>query len=151
MPQALSVKAIRVFNRDDIPSPPVAGALYWVAKDRSILVGLANGLLEEYSSSVGVPDYNALANKPSINGVTLEGDLNAEDLDLLSDATYEHAQTTLAATWNIQHNLGKKYVDSLILDESDQEVVGLEDWAASTVNLLVIHFSEALAGKAIIK
>ena len=152
MPGPIEYKAVRVLTRADIPNPPEPGTEYRIADEGVIALGLPNGFLEEYGNqSPGTMDYDALSNKPTLNGVELSGDMTAAQLGLTSAAVYEHAQTTPAATWNIQHNLGKKYVDVLILDGSDEEIVGEEDWAASSANLLVIHFSEALSGKAIIK
>jgi hypothetical protein len=65
--------------------------------------------------------------------------------------TYTHTQSTAAATWNIQHTLGKKEVSALPLDEQEIEIIGAIDWSTSTVNLLVIKVSEPVAGTAYIK
>ena len=61
---------------------------------------------------------------------------------------YEHTQTTDAIAWFIDHNLDKKYVGALTINCDDEEIVGLEDWEASTENRLVIRFSAPLRGKA---
>jgi len=46
--------------------------------------------------SVTVSDnYNRLSNKPSINGVTLEGQLSAGDLNLLTNDTSGYDEVTL--------------------------------------------------------
>jgi hypothetical protein len=65
--------------------------------------------------------------------------------------TYTHTQSAAAATWNIQHNFGKKEVWSLTLDDQGIEIIGSINWTASTVNLLVINFSDPVAGTAYIK
>ena len=49
--------------------------------------GLNFGLVME---AVTVTDYEALSNKPSINGVPLVGDLDGDDLGLVDgDGTYD--------------------------------------------------------------
>jgi hypothetical protein len=151
MPEPIEYKVVRVLTRTDIPSPPTPGTDYRISDEKKIALGLSNGFLEEYAGNGGIIDYNTLSNKPTLNGVELSGNLTAAQLSLASEVVYEHTQSTPAITWNIQHNLGKKYVDILLLNDNDEEIVGEEDWSASTENLLVIHFSEALSGKAYIE
>lgn len=45
----------------------------------------------------GTTDYNALSNKPSLNGTTLEGPLTSKDVDVESDydATYDPEEENL--------------------------------------------------------
>jgi hypothetical protein len=150
MPGPVDYKPVRVLTRSEIPNPPVPGTEYRVADEHLTVLALSNGTTEEYGTP-GATDYNALGNKPSINGVELSGNLTGAQLSLASQVVYEHTQSTPANTWNIQHNLGKKYVDIRILDSTDEEIVGEEDWAASTDNLLVVHFSEPVSGKAYAK
>jgi len=69
---------------------------------------------------------------------------------LLDSYTYMHTQTTPSAVWNIQHNLGKKYVNAVAADSSGIRMVGWINDEISTDNLLVIEFSEPLAGTAYI-
>jgi len=61
---------------------------------------------------------------------------------------YTYTQTPAATQWNVQHNKGMIPTDVLTLDDSGDQIVGFVDYAASTANLLVIRFSEALAGSA---
>ena len=65
--------------------------------------------------------------------------------------SYTHTQSNAAATWTIQHNLGRKEVTVLIFDGSGEQVIGAVNWAASTTNLLVVQFSEAISGTGHIK
>jgi hypothetical protein len=65
--------------------------------------------------------------------------------------SYTHTQSTAAATWNIQHNLGKREVCVLIFDSGGDQIIGDIDWSSSTINLLVVQFSEPLTGTAYIK
>jgi hypothetical protein len=150
MPEPIEYKVVRVLTRADIPNPPAPGTEYRIADERIIGLGLSNGFLEDYGNP-GAADYNALSNKPTLNGVELSGDMTAAQLSLASAIVYEHTQTTPDTTWNIQHNLGKVFVDVLVIDDNGDEIVGFEDWAASTSNLLVIHFSQASSGKAYVK
>jgi hypothetical protein len=66
-------------------------------------------------------------------------------------ASYTHTQAVPAATWNAQHNLGSLALSVLTVDASGEQIVGQTDAPASTSNLLVIRFSEPIAGKAYIK
>ena len=65
--------------------------------------------------------------------------------------SYTHAQNAAAATWSIQHNLGRKEVTVIIFDGSGEQVIGAVNWAASTANLFVVQFREAISGTAHIK
>ena len=65
--------------------------------------------------------------------------------------SYVHTQTIPAATWNITHSLGSLGVSAVVIDSTGDEIIGWLNRAASTVNLLVIQFSEPLAGVAYIK
>jgi hypothetical protein len=107
-------------------------------------------MLEEYGGS-GTTDYDELTHKPTLNGVELVGNLTAAELSLASETTYTHVQSASAATWNIQHNLGKKFVEVILIDDNDEEIVGEEDWGNSTANLLVVNFSEPVSGSAYVR
>ncbi len=65
-------------------------------------------------------------------------------------ASYTHTQTTPAAVWQMQHNLGGLSVNFLIVDGAGEQVIGQTDIQASTSNLLVIRFSEPITGTAYI-
>ena len=95
---------------------------------------------EEARGAVVVKDYNALDNKPSINGVTLEG-----NTIIAEDKTYLHEQSVPSKEWNVQHNLGK-YPAVTVVDSAGTEVVGsVEHIDHNTVKLT---FSGAFSGKA---
>ena len=99
--------------------------------------------------SGGTNNYNALLNKPSINGVTLTGNKTLIDLKLL----YEEEITTASNSWSIQHNLNTEW-NSLfinIIDNNNDIVFGDIDVANSTKNLLVIKFDTPIAGKITIR
>ena len=99
--------------------------------------------------SGGANNYNALLNKPSINGVTLTGNKTLKQLGLL----YEEEITTAASAWSIQHNLNTEW-NSLFINiiDSDNDIVfGDIDVANSTKNLLVIKFNTPITGKITIR
>ena len=101
------------------------------------------------SGGSGTNNYNALLNKPSINGVTLTGNKTLIDLKLL----YEEEITTASNSWSIQHNLNTEW-NSLFINiiDSDNDIIyGDIDVANSTKNLLVIKFDTPIAGKITIR
>ena len=101
------------------------------------------------SGGSGTNNYNALLNKPSINGVTLTGSKTLVDLKLL----YEEEITTPSNSWSIQHNLNTEWYKLFIniIDSDNNIIYGDIDVANSTNNLLVIKFNTPIAGKIIIK
>ena len=100
-------------------------------------------------SSGGTTNYNALLNKPSINGVTLTGNKTLVDLKLL----YEEEITTASNSWSIQHNLNTEWHKLFIniIDSNNDIIYGDIDVANSTKNLLVIKFDTPIAGKITIR
>ena len=88
-------------------------------------------------------NYNALENKPSINGVTLQGDMTSADLGI--DRTYVHDQNSAAATWTITHNLGK-YPAVSVVDSAGTVCVGEVTYLDE--NSLTCTFTAPFSGKA---
>ena len=101
------------------------------------------------SGGSGTNNYNALLNKPSINGVTLTGSKTLVDLKLL----YEEEITAASNSWNIQHNLNTEWYKLFInIIDSDNDIIyGDIDVANSTKNLLVMKFDTPIAGKITIR
>ena len=101
------------------------------------------------SGGSGTNNYNALLNKPSINGVTLTGNKTLVDLKLL----YEEEITTASNIWSIQHNLNTEWYKLFInIIDSDNDIIyGDIDVANSTKNLLVMKFDTPIAGKITIR
>lgn len=73
----------------------------------------------------GTTDYNALNNKPSINGVSLTGNKSTADLgitipdqlsDLLDDATHRLVTDTEKTTWNAKMDSADEYIQSTTSD-----------------------------------
>lgn len=101
------------------------------------------------SGGSGTNNYNALLNKPSINGVTLTGNKTLVDLKLL----YEEEITTASNSWSIQHNLNTEWYKLFInIIDSDNDIIyGDIDVANSTKNLLIMKFDTPIAGKITIR
>ena len=101
------------------------------------------------SGGSGTNNYNALLNKPSINGIDLIGNKNLVDLKLL----YEEEITAASNSWNIQHNLNTEWYKLFInIINSDNDIIyGDIDVANSTKNLLVMKFDTPIAGKITIR
>lgn len=91
-------------------------------------------------------NYNRLNNKPSINGIILEGDKTSEDLGLdVADANYIHQQTEASDEWIIVHNLNK-YPAVSIIDSAGDEVEGNVHY--DSINQITITFIGAFKGTA---
>ena len=101
------------------------------------------------SGGSGTNNYNALLNKPSINGITLTSNKTLADLKLL----YEEEITTPSNSWSIQHNLNTEWHKLFInIIDSDNDIIyGDIDVANSTKNLLVMKFDTPIAGKITIR
>ena len=101
------------------------------------------------SGGSGTTNYNALLNKPSINGVTLTGNKTLVDLKLL----YEEEITMPSNSWSIQHNLNTEWHKLFInIIDSDNDIIyGDIDVANSTKNLLIMKFDTPIAGKITIR
>lgn len=89
--------------------------------------------------------YNSLTDKPSINGVTIQGNMTSAALGITSDAAFIHTQTTPAATWTIAHDLGK-YPAVTIMDSAGNQIVG--DVQYVDADNLNIVFTSTISGKA---
>ena len=101
------------------------------------------------SGGTGTNNYNALLNKPSINGVTLTGNKTLVELKLL----YEDEITTPSNIWSIQHNLNTEWYKLFInIIDSDNDIIyGDIDVTNSTKNLLVMKFDTPISGKITIR
>ena len=101
------------------------------------------------SGGSGTNNYNALLNKPSINGIDLVGNKTLVDLKLL----YEEEITTASNSWSIQHNLNTEWYKLFInIIDSDNDIIyGDVDVANSTKNLLIIKFDTPITGKITIR
>lgn len=62
---------------------------------------------------------------------------------------YMHDQSTASTTWTVTHNLGQKYANVTIVDDTD-EVVLPQSVTFNTANQLTVTFNSAVAGKVIV-
>ena len=90
-------------------------------------------------------NYNDLANKPSINGVSLVGNKTSEELNITSDKNYVYTQAVADSVWEVQHNLNK-YPSITIVDSADNVVIG--DIVYIDTNNARITFAASFSGKA---
>ena len=90
-------------------------------------------------------DYDVLYNKPSINGVTLEGNKTSEELNIVSDKEFIYTQSTSSDVWMIQHNLNK-YPSVTVVDSGNSVVAGEVIYIDK--NNVRITFTSAFSGKA---
>lgn len=91
-------------------------------------------------------DYDAIKNKPQIDGVTLTGNLSAQDLMLYgvsNPETYVFEQKTPLAVWAITHDLNK-YPSCTVVDSAGSVVVGEVTYIDKSN--LVITFSAGFSG-----
>ena len=84
------------------------------------------------SGTGGTSDYSALENKPSINNITLNGNLSLDDLNIQAKGNYvtpSDIPTKLSELTNDVDYTTKSYVDSLVgdinstLDSINNEVI----------------------------
>ena len=117
-----------------------------LSNEDSVAVELADDAEVSLSDEVvvrggtGVTSYNDLTDKPSINGITLVGNINID-----GDKHYTHTQTIPSDTWEVTHNLGK-YPSVEVVDSAGSVVVG--DYKNIDTNTMLLTFSGAFAGKA---
>lgn len=105
---------------------------------------------KQMAGSMGVVNatsnnYNDLANKPSINGVTLVGNKTSEELNVVGDKTFVYNQATSVDVWEITHNLDK-YPAVTVVDSGGSVVIG--EVVYIDKNNVRITFTSAFSGKA---
>lgn len=90
-------------------------------------------------------NYNDLNNKPTINGVTLLGNLTSESLGIITDKNFVFNQNVASNEWIVNHNLNK-YPSVSVVDSGNNIVIG--EVAYINENVLKIIFSSAFSGSA---
>ena len=111
-PQILDIETV---NPITVDVSPVGPANINISSQSSATAGIA--------ASAWSNSYDALKNKPKINGHTLQGDQTSEELDIVEDKTYLHQQTVASDTWVVVHNLNK-YPAVSVIDSAGNEVIG---------------------------
>lgn len=89
-------------------------------------------------------NYDVLYNKPSINGVTLEGNKTSEELNIVGDKEFVYTQSTSSDVWMIQHNLNK-YPSVTVVDSGNSVVTG--EVVYIDKNNIQITFTSTFSGK----
>lgn len=90
-------------------------------------------------------NYNDLNNKPSINGVTLIGNLTSESLGITGDKHFVFNQNVASELWMINHNLNK-FPSVSVVDSGDNIIIGEVTYIDE--NNLQVAFTVAFSGKA---
>ena len=77
-------------------------------------------------------NYEALRNKPKINGHELIGDMTPAQLGITGDRHHTHKQAQAAKVWTVAHNLGKRPAVTVVgeVDYLDDNTVRLTFCAA---------------------
>lgn len=68
-------------------------------------------------------NYEALRNKPKINGHELIGDMTPAQLGITDDRHHTHKQAQAAKVWTVVHNLGKRPAVTVV-DSAGTVVIG---------------------------
>ena len=92
------------------------------------------------SASAYSNNYQHLTNKPKINNVTLEGNLNIKE-----DANFLFVQTEASNVWVIIHNLNK-YPSVTVVDSAGNEVIG--EVIYDNLNQVTLQFKGGFKGTA---
>ena len=133
-PQILDIETV---NPIDIEIGTDAGA--------NIDISTSSSSIADISASAWSNNYEALRNKPKINGHTLIGDKTSEELDIVEDKTYLHQQTIASDTWVIVHNLNK-YPAVSVIDSAGNEVTG--EVYYNDTNTVTVSFKGGFKGSA---
>lgn len=72
-------------------------------------------------------NYEALRNKPKINGHELIGDMTPAQLGITDDRHHTHKQAQAAKVWTVAHNLGKRPAVTVV-DSAGTVVIGEVDY-----------------------
>ena len=130
------IKTIKVI----IPNKPCVN----IVPVEKLKTSVVNAAVE--ITSGGTNDYDALTNKPMINGNILQsGNNTSASLDIIEDKTFACTQRTPASVWIIEHNLNK-FPSVTVADSADSVVIG--DIQYIDVNNLTITFSAPFSGMA---
>ena len=133
-PQILDIETV---NPIDIEIGTDGGA--------NIDISTSSSSIADISASAWSNNYEALRNKPKINGHTLIGDKTSEELDIVEDKTYLHQQTIASDTWVIVHNLNK-YPAVSVIDSAGNEVTG--EVYYNDTNTVTVSFKGGFKGSA---
>lgn len=80
-------------------------------------------------------NYEALRNKPKINGHELIGDMTPAQLGITDDRHHTHKQAQAAKVWTVAHNLGKLW---LIIDSTPDPGIPIGNQSSQLLALLYL-------------
>ena len=143
-PQNLDIDSIEPQNLDITTVDPVQINIQ-SENQKNIAVSTSGITTANISTSTWSNNYDALVNKPRINGNILIGDKTSEELGIIEDKTYLHRQTIASDTWVIVHNLNKFPAVSVI-DSAGNEVIG--DIIYDDENQVTLKFEGGFKGTA---
>lgn len=90
-------------------------------------------------------NYEALRNKPKINGHELIGDMTPAQLGITDGRHHTHKQAQAAKVWTVAHNLGKRPAVTVV-DSAGTVVIGEVDYLDD--NTVRLTFCAAFSGTA---
>ena len=111
----------------------------------NVVIPSKSGIKLGISKSQGTGNYNALTNKPSINGVELIGDKTSAELGIIGDKFFTFTQMAPASQWEISHPLDK-FPSVTVVDSGGSVVIG--DILYIDNSSIVITFTGAFSGTA---
>ena len=127
-------------NLGNIPDGQTRKIINYTAGD-GIVIDEHNVISDIDSGSTGTDNYNNLANKPSINGVVLEGNKTSEDLGIDTPTTlFESATGTQSAITLSASNTNYKSIEIIFKnnDNSYQSTGRLYNANGHTIYLISI-------------
>lgn len=92
-------------------------------------------------------NYEALRNKPKINGHELIGDMTPAQLGITDDRHHTHKQAQAAKVWTVAHNLGKRPAVTVV-DSAGTVVIGEVDYIRTGVTALGANWLSKTSGGA---
>lgn len=101
--------------------------------------------MTETPASMTASNYEALRNKPKINGHELIGDMTPAQLGITDDRHHTHKQAQAAKVWTVAHNLGKRPAVTVV-DSAGTVVIGEVDYLDD--NTVRLTFCAAFSGTA---
>jgi hypothetical protein len=155
--EALSSIATLYISKNIAEEEPAADLLEEIFSERIQIYGIndRNAFYKYNVTSITTVPVETLENafRVEIEGIDGMGVLQVEDSyaigflanEATGDKKYEHEQSSAAATWTIDHNLGKKPAVSVV-DSLDNVVICEVEY--TSLNQVVLRFDSTYSGKA---
>lgn len=143
-PQVLNIESVEPQVLDISNVEPVQINVQ-STNENNIAISTSGAANTSIAASTWSNNYDALTNKPRINGNIIKGDKTPEELGIVEDKTYFHNQTIASDTWVIVHNLNK-YPAVSIIDSAGNEVTG--EVYYNDTNTVTVSFKGGFKGSA---